>query len=132
MEAAPTSPQLSTYAPQTNVAVTHAVPSTHNAVNLIQPDQSKSLFIVDPSQQHALQMYANDRAFMSAGNSVEYNTTPGALTVPVTNGNNQIMVSPRTFVCVSSLSSFSVRILRWVCLLAFKKTKEEVVVEGSN
>ena len=105
MEAAPTSPQLSTYAPQTNVAVTHAVPSTHNAVNIIQPDQSKSLFIVDPSQQHALQMYANDRAFMTAANTVEYNTTPGAITVPVTNGNNQIMVSPRAFICVDNLPS---------------------------
>lgn len=93
MEAAPTSPQLSTYATQNNVAVTHAVPSTHNAVNIIQPDQAtKGLFIVDPSQQHALQMYANttDRSFMTA-NSVEYNTAQ-AITVPATNGNNQIMV----------------------------------------
>lgn len=93
MEAAPTSPQLSTYATQNNVAVTHAVPSTHNAVNIIQPDQAtKGLFIVDPSQQHALQMYANtDRPFMTA-NSVEYNPAQ-AITVPASNGNNQIMVS---------------------------------------
>lgn len=94
MEAAPTSPQLSTYATQNNVAVTHAVPSTHNAVNIIQPDQAtKGLFIVDPSQQHALQMYTTntERPFMTAS-SVEYNTAP-AITVPASNGNNQLMVS---------------------------------------
>jgi hypothetical protein len=121
MEAAPTSPQLTTYA-QNNVAVTHAVSSTHNAVNLIQPDQSKGLFIVDPSQQHALQMYANDRTFMSA-NSVEYNATPGAITVPVSNGNNQIMVSHMYFDCPGSSLCSSVTRSRWVYLLAFKSRR---------
>ena len=94
MEGSPTSPQLSTYGTQNNVAVAHTVPSTHNAVNIIQPDQTaKGLFIVDPSQQHTLQMYANtERPSFMASNSVEYNTTP-AITVPSSNGNSQIMVS---------------------------------------
>lgn len=94
MEAAPTSPQMSNFAPQNTAAVSHTVPVSHTTVNLIQPDQGKGLYIVDPSQQHAaLQMFGNpDQRFMA--NPVEFNPTGPITTTAVSNGNAQItMVS---------------------------------------
>lgn len=98
MEAAPTSPQLTNYAPQNTATVTHTVPAS---VNLIQPDQGKSLYIVDPSQQHALQMFGSpdQRTFMA--NPVEFNPAAGTITTTaVSNGNGQItMVSAIKMAC---------------------------------
>jgi len=95
MEAAPTSPQLTNYAPQNTASVTHTVPASHTTVNLIQPEQGKGLYIVDPSQQHALQMFGSpdQRTFMA--NPVEFNPAAGTITTTaVSNGNGQItMVS---------------------------------------
>ena len=95
MEAAPTSPQLTNYAPQNTATVTHTVPASHTTVNLIQPEQGKGLYIVDPSQQHALQMFGSpdQRTFMA--NPVEFNPAAGTtITTAVSNGNGQItMVS---------------------------------------
>lgn len=91
MEAAPTSPQLTNYAPQNTATVTHTVPASHTTVNLIQPEQGKGLYIVDPSQQHALQMFGSpdQRTFMA--NPVEFNPAAGTITTTaVSNGNGQI------------------------------------------
>lgn len=104
MEAAPTSPQLTNYAPQNTATVTHTVPASHTTVNLIQPEQGKGLYIVDPSQQHALQMFGSpdQRTFMAA-NPVEFNPAAGTITTTaVSNGNGQItMVSIIKMVCNS-------------------------------
>lgn len=100
MEAAPTSPQLTNFAPQNTAAVSHTVPASHTTVNLIQPEQAKGLYIVDPSQQHAaLQMFGTDQRFMA--NPVEFNPAGGISTTAASNGNAQITmvsccVSPRT------------------------------------
>ena len=89
MEAAPTSPQLTTFSAQNTVAVSHTVPVTHAAVNPIQLDQSKGLYIVDPSQQHALQMFGSpDQRFMT--NPVEFNPNGAITTTALSNGNAQI------------------------------------------
>lgn len=94
MEAAPTSPQLTTYAAQNTATVPHTVPASHTTVNLIQPEQGKGLYIVDPSQQHALQMFGSpdQRTFMA--NPVEFNAGGTITTTAVSSGNGQItMVS---------------------------------------
>ena len=96
MEAAPTSPQLTTYAAQNTATVPHTVPASHTTVNLIQPEQGKGLYIVDPSQQHALQMFGSpdQRTFMA--NPVEFNAGGAITTTAVSSGNGQItMVSVR-------------------------------------
>ena len=96
MEAAPTSPQLTSYAAQNTATVPHTVPASHTTVNLIQPEQGKGLYIVDPSQQHALQMFGSpdQRTFMA--NPVEFNAGGAITTTAVSSGNGQItMVSVR-------------------------------------
>lgn len=116
MEAAPTSPQLTNYAPQNTATVTHTVPAS---VNLIQPDQGKSLYIVDPSQQHALQMFGSpdQRTFMA--NPVEFNPAAGTITTTaVSNGNGQItMVSIIKMACNTQQglqsNSIQVQIRSW-------------------
>ena len=94
MEAAPTSPQLTNFAPQNAAGVSHTVPVSHTTVNLIQPDQGKGLYIVDPAQQHAaLQMFGNaDQRFMA--NPVEFSPAGAITSTAVSNGSAQItMVS---------------------------------------